>query len=362
MHTLPLTGSSATKPMGWALKSIHLLVLGGCASAGHDAEAMRERPPVPFRIAVAAVEADAEVLATLGGASIGIPFAYDMPSLQMRLVDALRSFDTATAVVMAQDLSDPYIADLELRPRLRRASFRYSGTSTGDALLSSLLWITTWAGGLFVSDCDYQAHLDVEWEIVNPAEDRIIDVVSSRTDHERLAFLDRNSFFELGTLQTLLIPPAFTSDSESDISAELSSRAADRVAATIARYLKSDMAGNQRDLIGELRLDSPRNHSVFTSHTAPLRGRVAAGALIRRLSIVLNGATEPILDLGPEDLPSPSRQAFGSQFQIQLPTFDLPLTPGLNELRFYLTFGGTAGFGEVTSARTVLVTRSGGEQ
>lgn len=340
-----------------------LLTAAACASPSglsdvEEAKAIRDAEPIPFRIGVAPVTTAPSAI-TEGE----LRFAFDESDLRSRLCNDFAALRTASEVVAITDEVDIEDLDLVLRPHVRAALLAYDDATQG-AWLSSILWITTWFGGLWIEDSSCQSRLQLDWEVVNPREERsgrVLDSLRCSSEQSELAFLERNSFFSWQTLQSLIIPPAFTSDSDVTTASALSRRAVDSVAASVARYLKGGLGGDGRDLLGELRLDHPRNGSRVAASTIELSGRLAAGGLIRELAIYAHDANEPLLLMSGDALPPPSDQQNGSLFQLDISNVEVPLQPGANHIRLYFRFGGANDYREISTSRTVLVHRLEGE-
>ncbi|MEZ5964395.1 MAG: hypothetical protein R3F56_11165 [Planctomycetota bacterium] len=311
-----------------------------CATGSHldrlpDARELRASEPAPFLVAIGPLRLDEAVDRD---AATG-PLSAD--SLQETLVADLRDLRAASSIaaVVGDDLAaaNAIEADLLLRPRLATLQFDYRGSTT-EGLLSSLLWITTWVGGLFVPDSEYEARLRVDWDVVNPHNGQVITSLAGSSRSHRLDFFDRNPLLSLGCLQTLLIPPVFTSDDADRTKATLSALAIGHAASEVTRFLKAGLAGEERELLGQLRLDAPHNGEVVASGH-PLRGALLAHEQIVELALLVNG--EPLVELDAATLPTPSRQQVGTRtYRVPLPETPLPLRPGRNLVVIEYVTGG----------------------
>jgi len=286
----------------------------------------------------------------------GLALPYDASEMRDRLVAVLDDLTTSTSIQAVEPDVEVFDFDLLVRPRIRRVSLGYEGATQG-AVLSSLLWITTWVGGLFLDDAEYNADVDLEWDLVLPDSSRAVDVLETRSGRFELDFLDRNALLSWASLQSLVVPPVLTSDSTLRTSQALADRALAVSGAGLARYLKSGMDGLQRDVLGQLRLDSPRNGERIAAEDVDLRGRFFAGSIIRSLSIYRNDDAEPVISLEGDDMPAESAQRLGRTYQVRLPETRIPLDVGENRLRFYATFGGTDQVAQTDASRTVKVIR-----
>lgn len=341
----------------WLPALLLLLLLGACGTAdplrlvegGTD---LQRLPPVPLRIGLLPVEAGEQALAALAGGREALPFAYDLPGVRARLIEVLDGLNTCTEVVALEPGAETLEFDLLLRPRLRGAALGHVG-ATRDAVLSSLLWLCTWVGGFFLGDCEYQARLDLEWEVILPDSTRVVDVFGSDSDRTQLSFFDRNRVLSWALLQSIVIPPVFTTDQTAVTARTLSDYALAQSGAFAARYLKQGMGGLQQDLIGTLRLEQPKNGARLGQPEVRLQGRFSCGAMIRSLSVYLNDDGQPVAAVDEAGLPRESAQRFGRIFQVALPDAELRLRPGENIVRVYATFGGSGGVAELNTSRSI---------
>jgi hypothetical protein len=301
---------------------------------------LRERNPAPYRLAVAPLR-----LAT------GVaPLPLSVEFLRDRLVADLRVVRAASTVVTVgnADLAeaDTAGADLLVRPLVTAARFEHVGT-TPNALLSSLLWVTTWVGGLLVEDTDYHARLQVDWEIVNPHTGQVVDRFVGGAAAVRLAFLDRHAFWSGGTLLSLVVPPFLSGDDRTRTDATLCDLAVAKAATDFAAYLKDGLGGVERELLGIVRLEHPHDGRVPVGRCRP-RGRVLARDLVAELHVRWNGRT--VAELSGDGLPPRSAQQLGPDaYAIDLPDLDLAVGAGTHELSIEFTVAGRR------SSRTFVV-------
>lgn len=320
------------------LALVAVMCSGGCATRDvyvvRESRALRESDPAPFRVAVSsAVALDRTVAAMSGKGSLPLSFSID--DLSSELTANLEAMNAATSVFvvdgeMALDEADEQNADLLVKPRL--TEFDFGHVQAADAAwLGGLLWITTWFGGLLVEDSVYDARMRVEWDLFNPHTAQRIATLSTASDDVRLSFLDRNRFFSLGTLESLLVPPVFTIDDVTTTSDSLTRRAVTHVAAQLARYLKDDLGGDERELLGQCRISSPRNGSVV-GRSVRLRGAIVGRDLITEVAIFVNEESHPLLHLDSRTLPPRSAQQIGSLYEVMLPDRSIDLRDGTNHI------------------------------
>ncbi len=307
--------------------------------------------PIPFRVAVAPLKIDNAIDLQKMDDS-GLRFTFDRGQLQARLIEDLRAVRTATEVFAVGEsaLEDAKAAraDLLLRPRLTAVRIAPEGTST-DQLLSSFLWLTTWVGGMFVSDSTYDARLEIEWDIVNPFDNRNIDNVLASSQQVDLSWWKRNDLISIPLVQTLILPPFLTTDDDETTSRSLSEIASARVAARLAGYLKSGFGREAREVVGELRVDSPRNGAVVDG-TARLRGKIVARGPITAINIYVN--EQPVVVLSGEDIAPAVEQTRGSTFQLPI-SQQLDLREGKNQIAIEFAVRGNY------TSRTLIVHYSG---
>lgn len=319
-----------------------LLLLAACAGTHPldrlpETRALRAVSPAPFHVVVAPLRIGPGT--DLASGAFGAPLT-DADLLETLLANlrALRAASLVTPVPSA-DLAtaNEHGADLLLLPTLSALRFEYEG-GTAEGLLSSLLWATTWIGGLFVADARYEARLCIDWEIVNPHNGQTVTSLSGSTTSHRLAFVDRNPLFSLGGLQSLFIPPIFTSDDRPRTAALLTDIALAHSAIELTAFLKNGFGGDERELLGELRLESPRNGETIRPGTT-LRGALVTGDLVTELRMSVDDAA--VAELGASFLPPRSRQQVGATtYRVPLPDVALPIRAGENRIQLEFVAGG----------------------
>ncbi len=333
-----------------------LCLLAGCATGSFvdrlaSASDLRAASPAPFRVAVAPLQIAPELDLAAATALGDELTAAGLHTALMADLRTLRAASVVTAVG-GDDLAEAEAAgaDLLLRPRLVAANFAFQGGST-DGLLSSLLWLTTWIGGLFVADSDYLAGLEIDWQVVNPHNGQAIADLDGTVRNVRLGFFDRNDAASFGTLQSLLIPPPLTADGDAATARSLTAAAVAHAAGELAGYLKSGLAGDERELLGELRIEAPTN-GARVAEAFTLRGVVVAHELIGALVVLVDDVVAVELDA--TTLPPRSQQQVGARtFRVPLPELQLTAHPGENRIVIEYVAGGRR------SSRTIVCLGNG---
>lgn len=295
---------------------------------------VRDVDPIPFRVAVAPLTLASGVTLQQPDAS-GLQFCLDQGALRSRLVAELRTQRTATEIL---EVGEPSLeaaktarADLLLRPRVTAVRIAHLGSSK-DQLLSSFLWLTTWVGGMFVADSTYDARLEIEWDIVNPFDNRSVDRVVASSEQVDLTWWQRNAFLSLPLIQTLVLPPVLTSDSDARTSESLTEVASSRVAARLACYLKAGFGREARDVLGELRIDAPRNGTAIGTDSR-LRARIVARGPVTAINVYVN--EKPVLVLSGKQIAPAVEQSRGSTFQLGIDhPLELRAGPNLVAIEF----------------------------
>lgn len=151
----------------------------------------------------------------------------------------LRAGVQITAVRDAASL-EAQKADLVIRPILEGAAAPNAIGRSDMWLQSSALWLLTWAGGMFVPDYSYDYGPDFELRclLMTPTG---TEYAEHRVPQEavNMSFFERNSIVSTSTLQALVLPPAFTTDSAS-LHDALAQAMYERGAESLARYLKTN--------------------------------------------------------------------------------------------------------------------------
>ena len=330
-------------------------VFAACTTGGHlarlpDAREIRAGAPAPYHVVLAPLElADDVQLAT----TEGLGLRSDVVQLRAALLTYLEELRAASVVgAVDGDVLDAAAvagADLLLQPRLVATEFAYASANT-DGFVSTLLWLVTWAGGLFVSDSDYDARLRIDWQVVNPVSGQVLATLPGSMRSYPLRWLERNELLSWPGLQTLVMPPLLTSDDPELTSERLTELAIGNAACDVARFLKQRMGGEERELCGELRLEAPQNNDEVSA-TCRLRGGFVANDLVTRIDLVVNG--EIIGRWDADALPDRTEQQVGARtYRVPLPDAELHMRPGRNTVALTFVSGGRR------SSRTLVLNAS----
>src|SRR5688572_2607058 len=212
---------------------------------------LRDLTPAAYRIAVAPIRMDQDRAASLPSArsAASLPFAYSLEGLRARIIADLGEQHAASEVFpvgeAALEEARDARADMLLRVRLTAVELSHVGSS-GGAVLAGFLWLTTWVGGTLVQDSTYSARLELECDFVNPYDGRVLDSLTASSERVDLTFWDRNDVLSFGTLQSLVLPPSWTTDDAATTGQSLSRKAAARVAAQLTSYLKLRLPAEAR--------------------------------------------------------------------------------------------------------------------
>ncbi len=198
--------------------------------------------PAAYRIAVLPVEFDASARGAAGLDRLG----FDGPAVTTQLVEALQEVRAASQVVAVSEGSYS-VGDFDLvfEPRLIRQGWQYDRTLKGRAALSSLAWLGSWVGGLFVDDKRYSTDLSIECALKSFDEERFANPDPFDSGAVNLTFLDRNKKLGGFTLLSLIAPPFLLGSSASKTSDSLQERSMLQVATEWKNYLRWDHTDDQ---------------------------------------------------------------------------------------------------------------------
>ncbi|MEM7202990.1 MAG: hypothetical protein AAF628_22210 [Planctomycetota bacterium] len=263
---------------------------------------LKDLTPAPFRVAVGPIDAE-ELRATEDAA-----YALTLQSgteLRERVIDAMVTrFDAASAVFAVTDREQAAAqgADIYLEPRLARPvamEYREVSSSWPGSLG---LWLVTWVGGLVVDSSTYDCDLTLDVRVYANLQDRSEQIQRQpvQSGAVDLSFMERNDFMSLGTLQALILPPFWTTDSSEATSASLTDAACEQLAANLTRYLKlGPLEQDSRASITLLDLDQqgattgdrkvPGVYAVVDRDQLLLKGLTRSRYPVREVAVELNG-------------------------------------------------------------------------
>lgn len=245
-----------------AASLVALSVAASCASS--DARsAIREQRPAPLKIVVEAPKSS--VTPTSGSA---LQFRATGAEMQRMLADELRALDACSQVVVrGQPGDDDYDIALSFEPR-GPISLSHSGTS--GFLAAGGLWLVTWIGGLLVPDSTYAIRMDAgcRVELMRGVEFER-EIRGGETD---LSFLQRNDIISMSGLQSLVLPPFWTTDQADTTSAALTSATMRIAAQDIAKMLKTDFekSAGASALGCAIDVVTPKNGEIVTTPTTDI--------------------------------------------------------------------------------------------
>jgi hypothetical protein len=319
-----------------------LLLLAACQSTP-DVATTSPPQPAALKIAVAPVDVENYYASDEEGFYLTASTA---DALQRRLVRALNE-SRAASEVFSLASAEPIEAlnqgaDLLLIPRLNSSAFGPQELSD-QAFLSTLLWLTTWAGGLAVEDTTFQTGLQLECDLIDPRSTLAYRTdLWLQTDSVDLDFWDRNDFFSWGTVQTFLLPPFWAGDDEERTSEYLTTAAVTQLAHQLRSYLSSDFVNESSQSLGHIDFLSPENHSWSGTSTA-LSCEIIGKQPVTGVRYYVNDQLSPVAELDLSQLPAPADQidVDDSLHHFRLQTEDLDLqTYDDNFIRVEAQIGG----------------------
>lgn len=296
---------------------------------------------MPPSLLTLAVRDFGDLPAVPGGADVMYMTA-SSARLQELLVRSLGDVRAASRVVRLVDLADAQEADVVLTPVIKQpVAFSCEGLS-GSWWASGGLWLLTWIGGMAVDDSTYQSKMEVDCTFTFPRSKNKVGKVAASTAVD-VSFLERNAFFSWPTLQSLVLPPFWTSDEADSTREVLTQRAVNDVAQELARYMKRGFEDDAYDKDNcKVAVESPVNGSQIDSDTVTVRGSVAAVEQVKSIRIVVNGGAPVVVE------PTKTRDAtphYGFQCEAS------GLRPGPNYIRILVVAGDEC-------TRTLQVTRT----
>ncbi|MFK7740380.1 MAG: hypothetical protein AB8H80_08645 [Planctomycetota bacterium] len=250
-----------------ALLPALLLFASGCASTS-DLDELRDQPPVPMVVLVQWDADESPMHIRYGEETVEVP-AEELTEL---LAQELRALDTGSMIGTKRDLR-AIAPDLTLTMR-QEEPIVCSHEGTSGFLASGGLWLVTWVGGLLVEDSAYRVAMNASCTFANSEDNRAERSITG--DVVELSFFDRNDLVSWPGLQSLVLPPFWTSD-QTETTIDALKRSAMRIAARkIANDLKvgfDERYQNQLRCAVEM-VQPARNKSEVTGVSMPLDVRI----------------------------------------------------------------------------------------
>lgn len=267
-----------------------LSLLAACAT-GDNSSVLRELPPAPLVVVI-----DCEVPAGSGDPQLA--FRATAAEMQSLLVQELRALDASSRVVTRSELGNDR-ADVAIK-LVPRGPIRFEHKATASYLGAGGLWLVSWIGGLLVPDSTYTVRMDATCRYA-PAGDEAEyferAIVGGEVD---LSFFERNDLISLPTLQSLLLPPFWTSDQSDKTSDALTRSSMQLVARRIATELKQDFERlAEVEFLCSVRVQTPRNGQSVVSRTIPITLTAISQASdpVSRVTASVNGGQAQPLEL-----------------------------------------------------------------
>jgi len=268
-----------------------LLALHPACSSSHSAlvdendRPLRDVEPVAYRIAVAPFQVDPAIT----GDPKALTILRGPQDLQSDLVAALAEMDASSEVFALRSATsyDAYRekADLLVLPRLEEMS---SSRRSDRALLSSLLWFTTWIGSLWVEDVIFGPGIVISYELIDPNTGAsLAGGVKARSGDVNLSFWERNRAFSKGFFLTLIMPPFLVEEEQRTAGRSIAHRSAPLIAAQIKSYLLKSLPAREMELLAQVQIQSPRNGSRVRGKTS-VQFEIIAKRPITEARIIVN--------------------------------------------------------------------------
>lgn len=326
----------------------------GCAGASpHTLDRhgvpLADTPPAPYRVAIAPLVLGEEFSRAQAGPEGRVQprVVFSAQDFRTRLIDGLARHRTLSEAfpVGALDLLEAQDGRADLLLRLQWADSRITseGPAGGAAWMSALLWATTWAGSLWIRDSEYATGCTLRGSLVNPYLGRTVQRFTITTGPVRLSFWERNPFLSLGLLQSLVLPPFWTSDDRTRTDQRLSEEIVAQLAAELARFFKDDLAAVEDPAAGasaRIRIEQPDSAGAASSYTH-VAATVSSPHPIQEALLFLNG--RPVAAI-----PAPTQPGADGHYRLDIAR-PVALLPGRNDLQLRVLAEG-----EITS-RTVVV-------
>jgi len=327
-----------------------LLLLASCRApdgsfVAEDGRKVRNMPSLPYRVVLAVVDSDGQ-LESFEPDSSKLQFQYTAHGVQKLLASLLASdgptiakefgvsgierqnaFDEVRqaagrelrhALLQAQNEN----ADLVIVPRLSGVPELRSLGINGRWATSTILWLTTWIFGLYVQDRRYLVEVNIDFDIVNPYDGTTLATYTTASGQMDATLLERNKgkFLTGRTAISLFLPAYFVPDSRARTGLSLSTKACERIAAQLAKQMKSDFARRARELTGTLQRIRPDPRKPQNAKSMSFAASLVARAPITDLEVYVNGAKQPVYELHGDQIATPDKQAWGGVYRINFET------------------------------------------
>lgn len=283
------THRQQTRSLGMALACAGISFLAAACASSDTGAAVRGLPPAPLLVLVER----AESATPTKGATLS--FSATEAQIQTMLAEELRALDASSRVVTPTELGQGK-ADVVVR-FMPNGPIEFAHQGTSSFLGAGGLWLVTWIGGLLVPDSRYSVKVGTaarcRVQFGDAYFERSID--SGEVD---LSFFDRNSLASWQGLQSLVLPPFWTSD-QSEKTSEALTRATMRLAARrIAVLLKSEFEDAAASDFGcKVKVDVPKNGEPATATRMPITFTAYS-----RSDSQVQSATAVVNDLAPQKL------------------------------------------------------------
>lgn len=205
------------------------LVAAACGTT--EGPSLRERPPAALCIAV-------ETPGSIPASRNDLRLSIDGATFQELLIQSLQQVDAATSVVAAGS-PEAAAADVVIAPQIE-GDTGFRADEVVDWWASGGLWLVTWVGGLVTQDYQYRNAMTTTCAL--NASSRGSALATFRINRPTLttSFFERNDFLSWPTVQSLVLPPFWTTDDAETTSTALSTAYVQAVAEDLAKRLKGD--------------------------------------------------------------------------------------------------------------------------
>ena len=309
-----------------ALAGLYLL-LPSCTTVdpaflNKDGRPVGQLPPAIYRVAIAPLVGVPLHKPSEDGN--GLRFVFSEAEMPGEIAKAMRLLNAATQVTTVAEEDVPNVAvtaDLLVRPHLlRRPDIRHAGYSD-RWLLSGLLWITTWVGGLYVEDTTYETDTEIQFRILDPNTHLLIHTVNATSGTVARTFRNRNPWMSWNTMQSLILPPFWTSDHSEKTNRDLSVIICNRMAAQLALYLKEEAEAR---MSAQVILDSSVQNGANAGGMARLGGWIQAREAITEVEVYCGD-----VEIEPRNKEQKVQQGVGFRHRLD---YDFPLPEGDNQI------------------------------